>query len=64
MKGRLKLDGQTGLISENVRHHLSNDMAPHLSRTEGTSDNALTLLFVDFFPLGVTTHWGFVFTAL
>ena len=47
MKGRLKLDGQTGPVPWHFRHQLSNDVAPHLSRTENTSDNALNELFVD-----------------
>jgi hypothetical protein len=47
MKGRFKLEGQTGLIPRNFGHQLCNDVALQLIRTENTSDNALNELFFD-----------------
>ena len=47
MNGRFKLDGQTGPVPWHFRHQLFNSVAPYLSITENTSDNALNELFVD-----------------
>jgi len=46
-EGNFKLEGQTTLLTWNIRHQLSNNVAPHLSRRENASDNALNELFVD-----------------
>jgi hypothetical protein len=45
--GRFKLEGYTTLLSWNLRHQLRNNVAPHLSRTENSSDKALNELFID-----------------
>ena len=45
-EGNFKLEGQTTLLTWNIRHQLSNNVAPHLSRRENASDNALNELFL------------------
>ena len=47
MNGRFKREGHTTLLTWNMRHQLCSDVAPHVSRTEDSSDKALNELFID-----------------